>query len=97
MKKIKIREIKEKKRKILMMLFNRNSVGACLNCWAGLLILYVGLLCKNKKQKGSAGACPLPLRCLIQLFPRENKMNYLENEFSLHKSAYLSFMGWPGI
>ena len=40
----------------------------------------VGLLCKNKKQKGSAGARPLPLRCLSQFFPEEEKINCLENE-----------------
>ena len=39
----------------------------------------VGLLCKNKKQKGLAGARPLPLRCLSQLFSREEKINCLGN------------------
>ena len=51
------------------------------------------LLCKNKKQRGSAGTRPLPLRCLSQFFPDEEKINCLEGEFS----AYLSPMGWPGI
>ena len=73
--------------------FNRNWAGACWNHWAGPLALEVGLLCKNKKQRGSKGACPLPLRCLSQFFPNEEKMNYLESEFS----AYLSPMGWHGI
>ena len=58
---------------------------------------YVGLLFKNKKQKGSAGARPLPLQCLSQFFPGEEKINCLENELSVRKSAYLSLMGWPGI
>ena len=73
--------------------FNRNWAGACCNRWAGPLALNVGLLYKNKKQRGSAGARPLPLRCLNQFFPNEEKINCLESEFS----AYLSSMGWPGI
>ena len=73
--------------------FNRNWAGACWNHWAGPLALDVGILCKNKKQKGSAGACPLPLRCLSQFFPDEEKINCLESEFF----AYLSPTGWPGI
>ena len=52
-----------------------------MNCWAGPLTPYVGLLCKNKKQKGSTGARPLPLRCLSQFFPGEEKINYLGNDF----------------
>ena len=35
------------------------------------------LLCKNKKQKGSAGARPLPLRCLSQFFHVEGNINCL--------------------
>ena len=73
--------------------FNRNWDRACWNCWAGPLALDVGLLCKNKKQRGSAGARPLPLRCLSQFFPDEEKINCLESEFS----AYLSPKGWPSI
>ena len=53
----------------------------CLNCWAGPLTPYVGFLCKNNKQKGLAGARPLPLRCLSQFFPGEKKINCLGNEF----------------
>ena len=68
------------------------------NChWAGPLDLDVGLLCKNKKQKGSAGDRPLPVRCLSQLFLVEKNINCLGNEVLVHKSAYLSPMGWPGI
>ena len=48
---------------------------------------------KNKKQKGSAGACPLPLRCLSQFLPEKENINCFESE----SSAYLSLMGWPGI
>ena len=50
------------------------------NCWAGPLSLDVGLLCKNKKLKGSGRVCPLPLRCLSQFFPMEEKINCLGNE-----------------
>ena len=65
------------------------SLGRNWNCrWAGLLALDVGLICKNKKERGSAGARPLPLRYLSQLFLVE---------VLVHKSAYLSPMGWPGI
>ena len=73
--------------------FNRNWDGACWNRWVGPLALDVGLLCKNKKQRGSAGARPLPLQCLSQFFPDEEKINCLESEFS----TYLSPTGWPGI
>ena len=52
---------------------------------------------QNKKQKGSAGARSLPLRCLSQFFSVEEKINCLENEFFAHMSAYLSLMGWLGI
>ena len=74
------------------------SLGLNWNCrWAGPLVLDVGLFCKNKKERGSAGAHPLPLQCLSQLFPVEENINYLGNEVLVHKSAYLSPMGWPGI
>ena len=73
--------------------FNRNWAGACWNRWASPLVLDVGLLCKNKKQRGSAGARPLPLRCLSQFLSGKEKINCLESEFS----AYLSPTGWPGI
>ena len=39
----------------------------------------------------------MPLRCLSQFFPDKDKINYLGNEVLMHKSAYLSPMGWPGI
>ena len=48
--------------------FNRNWVGACWDRWAGPLALDAALPCKNKKRRGSAGARPLPLRCLSQFF-----------------------------
>ena len=74
------------------------SLGRNWNCrWVGPLALNVGLLCKNKKQKGSAGALPLPLRCLSQFFPTGENINCLKNEVLVHKSAYLSPMGWPSI
>ena len=69
----------------------------CWNRWASPLDLGVGLLCKNKKQKGSTGARPLPLRCLSQFFPAGENINCLRNEVLVHKSAYLSPMGWPYI
>ena len=53
--------------------FNRNWAGACWDRWAGPLAMDAVLPCKNKKQRGSAGACPLPLRCLSQFFPVERK------------------------
>ena len=64
--------------------------------WAGPLTPYVRLY-KNKKQKGSAGARPLPLQCLSQFFSGEEKINCFGNEFSVRMSAYLSLMGWTGI
>ena len=60
--------------------FNRNWAGASWNYWAGLLTLDAGLICKNKKPKGSTGARPLPLRCLSQFFLVEEKINCLGNE-----------------
>ena len=74
------------------------SLGRNWNCrWAGPLALNVGLLCKNKKERGSAGARLLPPRCVSQFFPMEENINCLGNEVLVHKSAYLSLMGWPGI
>ena len=69
--------------------FNWNWAETCWNRWAGPLALDVGLLCKNKKQRGSAGARPLPLRCLSQFLAGKEKINCFESEFS----AYLSPMG----
>ena len=60
--------------------FNRNWARASWNCWAGPLALDAGLLCKNKKPKGSVGARLLPLRCLSQFFLVEEKINCLGNE-----------------
>ena len=74
------------------------SLGRNWNCrWAGLLALDVGLLYKNKKERGSTGARPLPLRCLSQFFPMEENTNCLGNGVLVHKSAYLSPIGWLGI
>ena len=61
------------------------------------MALDVGLIFKNKKQRGSAGAHPLPLRCLSQFFHVKENINCLGNEILVHKSAYLSPIGWPGI
>ena len=73
-------------------------LGQNWNCrWAGPLALDAGLLCKNKKERGSVGASPLPLLCLSQFFPMEENINYLGNEVLVHKSASLSPMGRPGI
>ena len=77
--------------------FNRNWAGACWNRWAGPLDLGVGLLCKNTKQKGLAGARMLPLRCLSRFFHAGENINCLGNEVLMHKSVYLSLMGWPSI
>ena len=62
------------------MFFQPELGRACWICWACPLALGVGLLCKNKKQKGSAGARPFPLRCLSQFFPMKENINYLGNE-----------------
>ena len=51
----------------------------------------VGLLCKNKKQRGSAGARPLPLRCLSQFFLVEKNINCLGNE------VLPTFHRWGGL
>ena len=48
---------------------------------------------KTRNKKGSVRARPLPLRCLSQLFPGKEKINCLENEVLVNKSAYLSLMG----
>ena len=45
--------------------FNRNLVGECWDRCAGPLALDAALLCKNKEQRGSAGARPL-----IDLMPK---------------------------
>ena len=39
----------------------------------------------------------MPLRCLSQFFPAGENINWLGNEVLVHKSAYLSPTGWPGI
>ena len=73
-------------------------LGRNWNCrWASPLALDVGLLYKNKKERGSTEARPLPLRCLSQFFSVEENINCLGNEVLVHKSAYLLPMGWPGI
>ena len=46
---------------------------------------------------GGGGARLLPLRCLSQFSPVEENINCLGNEVLVHKSAYLSPMGWLGI
>ena len=73
--------------------FNRNWAGTCWNRWAGPLALEFRLLCKNKKQRGSAGARPLPLRCLSHFLQGEEKISRFKSEFS----SYFSPMGWPAI
>ena len=77
--------------------FNRNWAGACWNRWASPLAMDAAFPCKNKKERGSAGARPLPLRCLSQFFPMEENINYLGKEVLVHKSVYLSPIGWPVI
>ena len=56
-------------------------------CWTPLQ--------KKKKQKGSAGAHPLPLRCLRQLFSGEENIKFLGNEFfvrTFHRWGNLVFI-----
>ena len=52
---------------------------------------------QKQETKKIDGARPLPLRCLSQFFPVEENINSLGNEVLVHKSAYLSPLGWPGI
>ena len=52
---------------------------------------------KTRNRKGLAGARLLPLRCLSKFFSGKEKINCLGNEVLVHKLAYLSIMGWPGI
>ena len=46
------------------------------------------------RNKGSAGVRPLPLQCLSEFFPVEEKINCLGNEFSVRT---FHRWGWPGI
>ena len=62
-----------------MMFFQSELGWGVLDRWACSLTLDVGLLCKNKKQKGSTGARPLRLRCLSQFFPVGEKIVCLGN------------------
>ena len=49
----------------------------------------------NKKQKRSAGARLLPLRCLSQFFSGEKKINCSGNEFSV--VSLRTFHLWGGL
>ena len=76
-----VRNCRSHRRRQLMMLFQPELGWSVLGSlgrnwrysWAGPLALDAGLLCKSKKQRGSAGARPLPLRCLSQFFLDERK------------------------
>ena len=57
--------------------------------------LDVGILCKNKKQKRSAGARSLPLRCLSQFFLVEEKINCLGTEVLC--ISLRTFHRWGGL
>ena len=64
--------------------------------WADPLALDVGLLCKNKKERGSAGARPLPLQCLSQFLP-ERKDQLLRGRMFLrtfHRWGDLVFIAY---
>ena len=77
--------------------FNRNWAEACWDRWAGTGIITgpvrwlwaLDSSAKRYKQRGSVGACLLPLRFLSQFFSDERKNQLLEGECS----AYLSPMG----
>ena len=59
------------------------------------LTLNVRFPYENKKQKGSAGVLLLSLRFLSQLFPVEEKINCLGNEFlvrTIHRWGGLVFI-----
>ena len=47
---------------------------------------------KTRNQKGSAGARPLPLRCLSKFFPTDEKINCLGNEVFMR-----TFYRWGGL
>ena len=57
------------------------------------LALDDALPCKNKRQRGSAGASPLTAPMPKSVSFLWGKINCLEGECV----AYLSLMGWPGI
>ena len=80
--------------------FNQNwaeafliTLGRSWDCrWVGPLALDVGLLCKNKKERGSAGARPLLLRCLSRFLPDERKDQLLRGRMFLR-----TFHRWGGL
>ena len=47
---------------------------------------------QKQETKRISGGLPLPLRCLSQLFPGEEKINCVWNEFSVH-----TFHQWVGL
>ena len=68
------------------------TLGQSWDCsWAGPLALDVGLLCKNKNDRGSAGARLLPLRCLSQFLPKK-KYQLLRGRMVLR-----TFHRWGGL
>ena len=70
------------------------SLGRNWNCcWVGPLALDFGLLCKNKKQRESAGARLVAALMPKSVLPVEVNINCLGNEVLVRKSAYLSLMG----
>ena len=64
-------------------------VGPVLQLWTS------GFSAKIRNRKGSAGARPLPLQCLSQLFPVEEKIDCLENEFLC--VCLRTFHRWGGL
>ena len=79
----------------LMMLFQPELGLSMLELLGRLAVSGRWLFCRNKKQKGSTGACPLPLRCLSHFFPVGEKINYLGNEVLC--ISLCTFHRWGGL
>ena len=85
--------------------FNQNWAGACWNHCSrtGTVARPVHWLwtldssAKTRKKEDRWGLSRCCSDCLSQFFPVEENIICLGNEVLVHKSAYLSPMGWPGI
>ena len=64
------------------------GLSAGSRCWTPL---------QKQERKRIGGGSPIGAPMLSQFFHVEENINCLDNEVLVHKSAYLSSMGWPGI